>query len=536
MAPCPRPILVILTGAWLVTCPAALAASAPPHPVCATEHVWAEKNSRTGAGDSGAACAGRGDCDNPAIRDATGVDAVTVRLIVHVMANAEGQVPNGATRTAVDAAIAELSTHFSDAGIDFVHETRVHADARFYCIRSYSPFNFNWQQDIVAMKRAYAETPESALNIFVSCQNGGTLGSLLGYSTFPWDADALTADGGVWVNSAFFGAGNHALTHEVGHALGLWHTHHGTSEMAACDDACTETVHATDDPAADWVGDLCRDTPASPTHYDCEAPAGEDCAGTPWDAFGPVDVTNFMGYGRDDCTSHFTPNQASRMHCWVTHALASLITQPVDVAHIASVGLSVGMSGGKSRAQATVSVVDALGSPVAGAIVRARWSGSSAGEQRATTAQDGRAIFQSAGTSHDEWCWTLTVLGVSGERIVYDDNANRESSDHAGNSCPPKRVHPDGGGVVSLSNHPNPFNPTTTLRFTLSERAHVTLRVFDVAGASVANLIDETRDTGTYEVVWNGRGLAGTSLPSGVYYARLTAGDVVRSHRIVLVK
>ena len=89
---------------------------------------------------------------------------------------------------------------------------------------------------------------------------------------------------------------------------------------------------------------------------------------------------------------------------------------------------------------------------------------------------------------------------------------------------------------LALSNYPNPFNPETRILFTLPERAHIRLDIHDVRGRRVARLLDGTREAGRLSVVWNGRDGDGRPLPSGVYFARLSAGERVDSHKLVLVK
>lgn len=85
--------------------------------------------------------------------------------------------------------------------------------------------------------------------------------------------------------------------------------------------------------------------------------------------------------------------------------------------------------------------------------------------------------------------------------------------------------------VRLLGASPNPFNPTTAIRFALTREAHVTLRMYDVAGREVARLLDGTRPAGEHQVIFEGRSLA-----SGVYMAVLRADDVAVHERIVLTK
>lgn len=80
-------------------------------------------------------------------------------------------------------------------------------------------------------------------------------------------------------------------------------------------------------------------------------------------------------------------------------------------------------------------------------------------------------------------------------------------------------------------NYPNPFNPTTSITFDLTERAHVTLKVFNEVGQEVATIIDKPMDAGFKGVTWNA-----ANLPSGVYFYQLTAGSMTQSKRMVLMK
>ena len=71
-----------------------------------------------------------------------------------------------------------------------------------------------------------------------------------------------------------------------------------------------------------------------------------------------------------------------------------------------------------------------------------------------------------------------------------------------------------------LQNFPNPFNPTTTIRYDIKTKGNVELKVFDLLGREITTLVNESQTPGTYEVVFDA-----STMPSGVYYYKMQAGD-----------
>ncbi len=80
-------------------------------------------------------------------------------------------------------------------------------------------------------------------------------------------------------------------------------------------------------------------------------------------------------------------------------------------------------------------------------------------------------------------------------------------------------------------NYPNPFNPSTKIKFDIPKGSLVKLKVFDILGREVAELVNEKLNAGVYEYEWNGAGLT-----SGVYFYRLEAGEFTETKRMVLLK
>ncbi len=85
-------------------------------------------------------------------------------------------------------------------------------------------------------------------------------------------------------------------------------------------------------------------------------------------------------------------------------------------------------------------------------------------------------------------------------------------------------------------NSPNPFNPKTTIRFSLPAAGRATLSVFDVAGRRIATLADANFDAGDHEVEWNGQDAVGKPMSTGVYFYRLETAAGSATRKMLLIK
>jgi len=139
---------------------------------------------------------------------------------------------------------------------------------------------------------------------------------------------------------------------------------------------------------------------------------------------------------------------------------------------------------------------------------------------------------------------TLTLEGSSGATALHGiQDAHGETVSAAGVATALELAAPQDGGTtprqfVNALNAcvPNPFNPSTTIAFSVSERGRVDLHVYDVSGRRVRALVEREVPAGNHTSLWDGRDDAGRAVASGVYFYRIVAGSFVASQKMVLLK
>ncbi len=287
-----------------------VASSVGAQQFCDTQEAWLRKVGP----DKSPGCVPEGPCDDPILRDAAipgpSVPIKFVRLRFVVIAETSGANP-AATQADVDWQVAQLNADFAPHRVQFTYETAFVNDSAY---RVFIPLSTT----IDAMQMAYAVDFDTTVNVFVCGMNP----FLVGRATYPWDPDALSPVGGIVMDEFGFGDPHRVLTHEMGHQLGLWHTFRGL----ACTDACHEVPQ---DPAADFVGDFCADTPATPQYGVCaDAPGIDACAGVPWGSTQPENFMSYAEQGGTGCWNLFTPEQSGRMHCWTDAQLTGQLGPP----------------------------------------------------------------------------------------------------------------------------------------------------------------------------------------------------------------
>jgi hypothetical protein len=116
------------------------------------------------------------------------------------------------------------------------------------------------------------------------------------------------------------------------------------------------------------------------------------------------------------------------------------------------------------------------------------------------------------------------------------------ATDRAGNEGKPASLATDRSGApqiprtLSVSAYPNPFNPATTIRYTLPTSGRVRVDVFDATGARVRALVEREQPPGVFTVRWDGHDDTGRAVASGIYFARVEHDGKTRAYKLVMLK
>jgi len=89
---------------------------------------------------------------------------------------------------------------------------------------------------------------------------------------------------------------------------------------------------------------------------------------------------------------------------------------------------------------------------------------------------------------------------------------------------------------LGLRIYPNPFNPSTQIHFTMKETGPAKLRLYNLNGQLIRELLTESRVAGEHTLTWDGRDTRGVTTASGVYFIRFEAGNEVAVGKLMLIR
>jgi flagellar hook assembly protein FlgD len=92
------------------------------------------------------------------------------------------------------------------------------------------------------------------------------------------------------------------------------------------------------------------------------------------------------------------------------------------------------------------------------------------------------------------------------------------------------------GNIEFLRNYPNPFNPETTIQFSLSEQSEVEIVIFNSKGEKIKNTVSGNYPAGTHYVLWNGKDERNNPVASGIYFYQIKSENSVKMNKMILMK
>ena len=142
-----------------------------------------------------------------------------------------------------------------------------------------------------------------------------------------------------------------------------------------------------------------------------------------------------------------------------------------------------------------------------------------------------------------DYNWTVPELATdAGQiKIIQDNTDYTDFADASGNftinvTTGVKKNRSFSESFILYHAYPNPFNPTTTIRYELSQRSQISLKVYSILGLEIRTLIDDVQSPGLKSVIWDGTNNQGESVGSGVYIYQIRAGNEIQTRKMTLLK
>jgi hypothetical protein len=137
-------------------------------------------------------------------------------------------------------------------------------------------------------------------------------------------------------------------------------------------------------------------------------------------------------------------------------------------------------------------------------------------------------MFIDPGLLTGEYCYNITAWYDGPWESEWSDDAIVWVED-AGNIMIPVNTELTG-------NYPNPFNPTTTIKFSLKEDSDVSINIYNIKGAVVRTLVDGEMNKAYHEIIWDGKDNTGKQVGSGVYFYKMKAEKYTATKKMILMK
>jgi tetratricopeptide (TPR) repeat protein len=140
-------------------------------------------------------------------------------------------------------------------------------------------------------------------------------------------------------------------------------------------------------------------------------------------------------------------------------------------------------------------------------------------------------ILQNKYPDHNLTCFAQAMLSGTNANPSKRQNENEPEENNLFTDSPQAETD-----YKLQAAYPNPFNPTTTISYNVSENAHVALKIYNTTGQEIATLVNGYQQAGSHQVRWNGKDNFGNQLPSGIYLYQIISGNFKKTGKMMLVK
>ncbi len=191
--------------------------------------------------------------------------------------------------------------------------------------------------------------------------------------------------------------------------------------------------------------------------------------------------------------------------------------------------------GANNKGTCTVTVYDQDNQPLSSATVYVSYDGPNSGSLNGVTGGDGTVYFETSPIKKPVGEWCFEVTNITHATHTYDPGSNSVTR-----ACESGWVYGEGAARTqemvpedySLDqNHPNPFNPTTEISFSLPTATQITLEIFNILGQRVAIVADGSYRAGRHTITWDA-----SQQSSGIYFYRLTTFEFTATKKMLLLK